>query len=40
MDLYKIRQDLNMGIPLTNIPLRVTDYARVSTDHKEQQNSL
>lgn len=29
-----------MGIPLTSIKLRVTDYARVSTDHVEQQKSL
>lgn len=29
-----------MGIPLTNIKLRVTDYARVSTDHIEQKKSL
>lgn len=29
-----------MGMPLTSIPLRVTDYARVSTDHLEQKKSL
>ena len=29
-----------MGIPLTNIRLKVTDYARVSTDHLEQKKSL
>lgn len=40
MDLYTIRQQLNMGINLHNIPLRVTDYARVSTDHLEQKKSL
>lgn len=40
MDLYTIRKKLNMGIPLTNIHLRVVDYARVSTDHKEQKKSL
>lgn len=40
MDLYTIRKELNMGIPLTNIKLRVTDYARVSTDHLEQKKSL
>ncbi len=40
MDLYKIRQDLNRGIPLTNMKLRVIDYARVSTDHLEQKKSL
>lgn len=40
MDLYAIRNKLNMGIPLTSIPLRVTDYSRVSTDHIEQKTSL
>lgn len=40
MDLYSIRQKLNMGIPLTQIKLRVTDYSRVSTDHEEQKSSL
>ena len=40
MDLYNIRHKLNMGIPLTQIELKVTDYSRVSTDHIEQQNSL
>lgn len=40
MDLYTVRKQLNMGMPLTNIKLRVTDYARVSTDHLEQKKSL
>ncbi len=40
MDLYTIRKQLNIGIPLKNIKLRVTDYARVSTDHLEQKKSL
>lgn len=40
MDLYDIRNQLNMGIPLTNIKLKVTDYARVSTDHITQKKSL
>ena len=40
MDLYTIRKKLNMGIPLTSIQLRVTEYSRVSTDHEEQQKSL
>ncbi len=40
MDLYTIRNELNKGIPLTSIKLRVTDYARVSTDHLEQKKSL
>ena len=40
MDLYKIRNELNMGVPLSNIKLRVTDYVRVSTDSLEQKKSL
>ncbi len=40
MDLYKIRNELTKGTPLTSISLRVTDYARVSTDHLEQKKSL
>ena len=40
MDLYTVRKQLNMGIPLTGIKLRVTDYARVSTEHLEQKKSL
>ena len=40
MDLYTVRKQLNMGMPLTSINLRVTDYARVSTDHLEQKKSL
>ena len=40
MDLYSVRQQLNMGVPLTEMKLRVTDYSRVSTDHEEQKNSL
>ena len=40
MDLYTVRKRLNMGMPLTTINLRVTDYARVSTDHLEQKKSL
>jgi len=40
LDLYTVRKQLNMGMPLTCIKLRVTDYARVSTDHLEQKKSL
>ena len=40
MDLYTVRKKLNMGMSLTSINLRVTDYARVSTDHLEQKKSL
>ena len=40
MTLQTIRQQLNLGIPLTRINLRVTYYSRVSTDHLEQTKSL
>ncbi len=40
MDLYTIRKELNKGLPLTSLKLKVTDYARVSTDHLEQKKSL
>lgn len=38
--IYYNEQKLNAGIPLTKIPLRVTDYSRVSTTNKLQQSSL
>lgn len=40
MDLFEVRKQLNMGIPLYKIKLRVTSYSRVSTDHIEQKSSL
>ena len=40
MDLYTIRQQLNLGISLNLIKLKVTDYSRVSTTNQEQQSSL
>lgn len=40
MDLYKVRQQLSLGIPLTNLNLRVTDYSRVSTTNIRQKTSL
>ena len=40
MDLYAIRNMLNGGKTIYDLPLRVTFYARVSTDHEEQLNSL
>ena len=40
MDLYLVRKQLSMGTSLTDMPLRVVDYARVSTDHQEQKKSL
>lgn len=40
MDLYLVRNMLNMGKSIYDINLRVTFYARVSTDKDEQLNSL
>ena len=40
MDLCKIRNEISRGESIYNIPLRVTFYARVSTDKDEQLNSL
>ena len=40
LNLYTIRNMLSQGKSLLDLPLRVTYYARVSTDHEEQLNSL
>ena len=40
MDIRKIRSEMRMGRPIYDLPLRVTFYARVSTDQDEQLNSL
>ena len=40
MDIYEIRNELNTGKTIYDIPLRVTYYARVSTDKDEQLHSL
>lgn len=40
MNLYTVRQQLNMGVALSSMQLRVTYYSRVSTEHLEQQSSL
>ena len=40
MDIYEIRQALNCGKTIYDLPLRVTYYARVSTDKDEQLHSL
>ncbi len=40
MDLYTIRRELMSGKSIYDIPLRVTYYARVSTEKEEQKNSL
>lgn len=40
MEIRKIRAQMRMGRSIYDFPLRVTFYARVSTDHDEQINSL
>lgn len=40
MDIYDIRNALNSGKTICDLPLRVTYYARVSTDKDEQLHSL
>ncbi len=40
MDLYDIRRELNSGKSIYDIPMRVTYYARVSTEKDEQLHSL
>lgn len=40
MDLYTIRKELMLGKSIYDLPLRVTYYARVSTEKEEQKNSL
>ncbi len=40
MDLYKIRNELNTGKSIYDLKIRVTFYARVSTDKDEQLHSI
>lgn len=40
MELYKIRNRISMGESIYDLPLKVTFYARVSTDKDVQLNSL
>ncbi|MCL2383530.1 MAG: hypothetical protein FWC79_05250 [Oscillospiraceae bacterium] len=40
MDLYEVRKELAMGKSIYDLDLRVTFYARVSTDKDAQLNSL
>jgi len=40
MDLYAIKKELSEGKSIYNLSLKVTFYARVSTDREEQLNSL
>ncbi len=40
MDLYTMRSEINKGKSIYELPIRVTYYARVSTDKDEQINSL
>lgn len=39
MDIFEIRRELSMGKSIYDLPLRVTFYARVSTDKDEQIHS-
>ena len=40
MNVWKIRNEMRDGKSIYDLPLRVTFYARVSTDKDEQINSL
>ena len=40
MDIRRIRGEMAVGRSIFDLPLRVTFYARVSTDQDEQLNSL
>ena len=40
MNVLRIRNEMRNGKSIFDIPLRVTFYARVSTDKDEQLNSL
>ena len=40
INLIDIRNKITLGIPITSIPLKVTYYSRVSTEHNDQLNSL
>ena len=40
MDIRRIRAEMAVGRSIFDLPLRVTFYARVSTDQDEQLNSL
>ncbi|MEG2138744.1 MAG: recombinase family protein, partial [Oscillospiraceae bacterium] len=40
MNVRKIREEMRLGHSIYELPLRVTFYARVSTDKTEQQGSL
>ena len=40
MDIYEIRNMLSTGKSIYDLPLRVTYYARVSTEKDEQLNSF
>ena len=40
MDILEMRELLNQGKTIYDLPLRVTFYSRVSTDLKEQETSL
>ena len=40
MELYNTRKEINNGKSIYDLPLKVTFYARVSSEKDEQKNSL
>ena len=40
MKFYEIRDEILKGVNIINIPLKVTFYARVSTDRDDQLHSF
>ena len=40
MDLYNMRKEISSGKSIYDLPLKVTYYARVSSEKDEQLNSL
>lgn len=40
MDLYTMRKEISSGKNIYDLPLRVTYYARVSSEKDEQLNSI
>ena len=40
MDLYNMRKEITNGKTIYDLPLKVTYYARVSSEKDEQLNSL
>mgnify|MGYP003623861775 CR=1 FL=1 len=40
MNVYQVRAQMRSGVNVQQLPLRVTFYARVSTEREEQASSL